>query len=540
MASPIYVFGHKNPDTDSICSAIAYAELKKATGIENVEAYRLGKINRETEYVLEYFGVESPPLLEDIKLRLRDLDLYNPARLFAGDPLKKAWDILNKSHGSRLIPIVDANGKLEGLMSQGDITKIFINVYDEDLCKHYEVLFANLLSILNGNLVIGYYPYKRIEGSIYIGVAVPEYEKITDKDVLITENLDIAVTIAKETSIGCIILTNGLGPYGLEAARCAVVCVDCSMFKAINLVNHAISIGSILEDEQIVGFSSDSLIEDIIDVMKISAHRNFPVMDRKGQLEGVISRRHLIEYKRKQVILIDHNERNQSIEGLDMANILEIIDHHRVADIQTTGPLYIRSEPVGCTATIIYKMYMEQNIPIPAKIAGILLGAILSDTLMFNSPTCITDDRAAAERLAELAGVDHEEFGREMFSASTSLEGYSPEEILDIDIKQFSIGQYLVCISQVNTLDFHSITNNEEALLSAMKKFHEESGCDLVILMITDIIKKGSQLIVTGKARELAIRAFDMQVEDRSIFLPGVVSRKKQIVPKLTMATQMV
>lgn len=253
---------------------------------------------------------------------------------------------------------------------------------------------------------------------------------------------------------------------------------------------------------------------------------------------GIISRRHLIEYKRKQVILIDHNEKSQSVEGLEQAQIIEVIDHHRVADIQTTSPLYIRAEPVGCTATIVYKMYVENNVKIRKQTAGLMLGAILSDTLMFSSPTSTAADKAAADKLAKIAEVDVDSFGQKMFSVSTSLQGSTPEEILAIDRKQFSFGKYLAFISQVNTLDFHSIENIKQELLDSMNRFREEKNCDLVILMVTDIVQRGSELLVVGRAKELTARAFNLKFDENSIFLPGAVSRKKQIVPKLTMATQ--
>lgn len=536
----IYVFGHKNPDSDSICSAIAYTELKKKLGFTNIAAYRLGKINNETQFILDYFEIEEPPLLEDIKIVLKDLSLYVPIVLSQTDPLKLAWDSLNQSTGSRLIPVLDDKGLLEGIVSLGDITKIFMESITSDSHLVYEILFENLLDILEAKIFYGKYKYKKIEGNLYIGSAAIDANKIiTDKDIIITAKLSTAKKYALELKCGCVILVNGDEPVGLENSEAAVVSVNKNIYKAILLINQAISIGSIMHKGNIVALSADNPVEDIIDITKSSQHRNFPVVDRKGHFVGVLSRRHLLEFKQKHVILIDHNEKNQSVEGLENANILEIIDHHRIADIQTSSPLYIRSEPVGCSSTIIFKMYNENRVKVSEKMAGLMLSAILSDTLMFMSPTCTAEDKAAVERLAIIAGINIEEYGRKLFTASSSLEGFTAEEILKIDMKQFSFGKYLAVISQVNTMDFKSIVNKREELILAMESYYESHNCDLVILMITNIIEGGSEILTEGnRAKELLVKAFNMKRGDNSIFLPGVVSRKKQMVPKLTTASQ--
>lgn len=536
----IYVFGHKNPDSDSICSAIAYTELKKKLGFTDIAAYRLGNINNETQFILDYFEIEKPPLLKDVKIALKDLSLYMPIVLSQTDPLKLAWDSLNESNGSRLIPVLDHKDFLEGIVSLGDITKIFMESITTDSHLVYEILFENLLDILEAEIVYGKYKYKKIEGNLYIGSsAIDTNTEITEKDVIITAKLETAKKYALELKCGCVILVNGDEPLGLENSEAAIVSVNKNLYKTILLINQAISIGSIMHKKNIITLSSDNHVEDIIDITKSSQHRNFPVVDRQGHFVGVLSRRHLLEFKQKQVILIDHNERNQSVDGLENANILEIIDHHRVADIQTGSPLYIRSEPVGCSATIVFKMYNENRVKVSEKMAGLMLSAIISDTLMFMSPTCTNEDKAAVERLAIIAGVNVEEYGRELFTASTSLEGFTAEEILGIDMKKFSFGKYLAVISQVNTMDFKSIVNKREELISAMKSYYERHNCDLVILMITNIIEGGSEIIAEGnKAKELVVKAFNMKREENSIFLPGVVSRKKQMVPKLTVASQ--
>ncbi len=536
MNDQIYVFGHQNPDTDSVCSSIAYAALKRHLGYTNVYPYILGKINRETAFALEYFGVETPPLLDDVRIKLSDIELYHPKPLMPEEPIKNAWLELTEGtgNGSRLLPVVDESKRVIGLMSLNDIANIFMEVLDDDLYTHYEILFDNVLKILGGTVQSGAYNYRRVEGAFYIGSDIPIDEKVTDKDIIITGSLENAMRAAYVQKAGAVILTNGVKAEGLEYAKTAIVTCEHPMFKTIAYIKQSISVGSIMKMGGMVRFSDDNFLEDIIDMMKTSSHRNFPVIKKDGTLYGIISRRHLLERRAKNVILIDHNERSQSVEGLETANILEIIDHHRVADIQTDAPLYIRAEPVGCTATIIKKMYLENNVRIPKDMAGLLLSAILSDTLMFSSPTSTTEDRMAAEFLAGIAGVDIDEYGHKMFLVATSLDGFSVDEILGMDRKRFTFGSHIAFISQVNTLDFSGIINREQEFMSRMEEFCHINAADLAILMITNIEQGGSEMLIAGKHRETACTAFGMDWNETSIYLPGIISRKKQVIPKLT------
>ncbi|MBE6012996.1 MAG: putative manganese-dependent inorganic diphosphatase [Lachnospiraceae bacterium] len=538
MQRPVYILGHKNPDTDSICSAIAYAELKQQLGFQNVKPFRLGNVNHETEFVLNYFGVEVPELVTDISPSLRDLDLYTPESIEKDAPLKAAWAVLSSQKGSRILPVMGEDNKLEGIISIGDITNLFMKVADEDLGSNYEVLFKNLIKTLDFLKIEGTYPYEKIEGAMYIGSTIEDISTLTEKDVVITNDLDTAKKISKKSQCGCLILTNSQPIDDLKPGKHAVASVKSSLFKTIGLLNQSISVGSLMKKDNILTFSADSFIDDVIDVVQSSSYRNFPVVDRNGDLVGIISRRHLIEYNKKKVILVDHNERSQSIFGIEQAEIIEIIDHHRVADVQTDSPVFIRAEPLGSTATIIYKMFIEAKAAINRKIAGLLLSAILSDTLKFLSPTSTEDDKMAAHKLATIAEVDIDKYSREMFAVSTSLQGYTPEQILAIDRKQFTFGKYVAYIAQVNTLDFRSIVNIEQELVTSMEKLVDENYCDLFILMITDIAEGGTELLTAGRGRELLFKAFGMKHDENAIFLPGVVSRKKQIVPKLTIAAQ--
>ena len=539
MRASVYVFGHQNPDTDSICSSIAYAYLKNELKEYNAKAYRLGNINKETKFVLDYFGVTEPELLCDVKIKLKDLNLYTSTHITKKDPVKKAWEVLKSNSGSRLIPVVSKNNKLEGIVSIGDITSLFMETSDENIVEGHEILFENLVSVLEGKVVSGSYDFEEIEGSIYIGTTVPDESKLCSKDIIVTGKIENALHFANETKCGCVIITNDRPTYNVQGGNCAIVSVPHTIFRTVSMITHAISIVSIMRTSGVITFSTENHVDEIFDIMKTSAHRNFPVVDEEGKFVGVISRRHLIGYKLKRVILIDHNERSHSVKGVDSAEIVEIIDHHRIADIQTNSPLYIRSEPVGCTATIIEKMYNEFGVEINKTIAGLLLSAILSDTLMFSSPTCTECDKEASKKLAAIAGVDVASFGRTMFLASTSLEGYTPQEILSIDRKKFALDKCHVYISQINTLDFEGVLNAREGIIKAMEEFVEEKGGnDLVLLLVTDIIQGGSEMFVAGNsaARNLAYQAFKIDRNEPHMYLPDVVSRKKQVVPQLILA----
>jgi len=536
MEKKIYVFGHRSPDTDSICSAIAYAELKKQTGYHTATAYRLGEISDETRFVLDYFGAPMPELITDVGPTLYDLDIYKPEAISLDEPIREAWDRLKNTKGSRLLPVVDADGKYGGILSTSDITDFFMENADENTVYQYEILFKNIIKVLDVINIDGKYKYKKVEGRICLTSRIDDIE-LDDRDVVITGDTQIAKRVAEEGKCGCLIITNGREIPKIETS-CCVVTVETSLFRTINLVNQSVSVGSLARKDNIVSFALDSQIDDVINIVQTSPHRNFPVMNADGEFAGTISRRHLIEYNKKNVILVDHNERSQSAEGLEQAEILEIIDHHRVADVQTDTPLFIRAEPLGSTATIVYKMFVEKQGAITRKVAGMLLSAILSDTLMFNSPTTTQDDKVAARRLATIAEIDIDDYGRKMFSVSMSLKGSSPTEILAIDRKRFSFGKNAVFISQINTLDFKSIIEMEEELERAMEEFVLENECDLYILMITDVVGCGTELVVAGRAKDLTLKAFGLPFSERSVFLPGVVSRKKQIVPKLTYAAQ--
>lgn len=541
MDNQIFVFGHLNPDTDSICSAISYANLKKELGNKNVIVARLGDINRETTFALNYFGVECPPILENVEPQVSDLNFYSPIVVHKDDSVKTVWELMKKNK-KKMFPVVDKENKLKGIVSITDIATSYMEFSDEMTVKNHRTRFYKLIEALDGEIIEGNYPYEYIEGNIYTDSTLEEEQVLSKGDIVITGHVKKLQKRVAKSGAGCIIVAEGKTSKKLceagEEFNCAVVSVPYSFFKTIKLINQSIPVFSIMKKKNLVYFQTDDYVEEIKEIMLSSTYRNFPVVDSKGIVKGIISRRHLIDINRKNVILVDHNEKGQSIKGLEKATILEIIDHHRVADVYTMSPLYFRAEPVGSTATIISKMYKENHLKPNQSIAGIMLSAILSDTLLFKSPTCTKEDKNEAEYLAKIAGVNIESYGMKLIEAGTSLEGKTAEEVYYSDMKKFVFGKYNVVISQINTADFKSIFDLINDIKGTMYKLCEANNYDLALLMVTDIVLGGTELIAIGSGKELAIKAFGIDNKEDSIFLPGVLSRKKQVVPQLMNAIQ--
>ncbi|PHV70387.1 manganese-dependent inorganic pyrophosphatase [Sporanaerobium hydrogeniformans] len=541
MEKKIYVFGHINPDTDSICSAISYAHLKRALGTPHVVAARLGKLNKETQYALDYFGVETPLFIDNVKPQVGDMDFYTVPPIYLADSVKKAWDIMT-SHKRQMIPVLYHDQKLAGVISISDIAKTYIGLTDESVLKKHKTPFINIAAVLNGKIVKGSYPDAYVSGNVYATASMTEDTMLSETDIVIAGSNKVHIDLALHSGAGCIIITDQnmeLLKLDLpEPTNCAIMCTGYSFFETIKLISQSISVKNLIRNQDVVYFQTDDRLDEVKEVMLDTAHRHFPILDEEGKVKGVISKRHLIDIQKKQVILVDHNEKSQSASGIEQAEILEIIDHHRIANIDTGAPVYLRAEPVGCTSTIIGKMYELNNMMPPKQIAGLMLSAILSDTLIFKSPTCTPDDIHMAKKLAQIAEVDLYEYGRALLIAGSSLEGVSASEILYIDKKNFTLGKYNISVSQVNTGDFKSLFSMKADLLVEMRELATREGLDLSILMVTDIIIGGTEIMAVGNERWLAERAFDFSKSDESIFLADVYSRKKQIIPKLMIAAQ--
>lgn len=534
MKETIFVFGHKNPDTDSICSSIAYAELKKKLGVEDVKPKRLGKINKESEFVLNYFGIPEPGLLKNVKPQVDDLKIDEPVFVYDYEPIKKAIDLMEKKDYSS-IPVLNSKNHLKGVAFFNEIADSYMNISDETMFRRYKTRFQNLIEVLDAKIVYGSYPFEIIEGDIYTYSTLEAEQKLSKGDIVVKGNGKNIKEIIEKTGAGCIIIPEGKEIENLTEIEsgCIVLSVKHSFFKIIKLMTQSISVASVMNSTDYKFFKTNDYIDGVKDVIKNSEQRFFPVINEKNELEGVMTVKDLINYNRKKVILIDHNEMGQSVEGLERAKILEIVDHHRVAEIHTPDPLFFRSEPVGCTSTIVKKLYDENRQTPSREIAGIMLSAIISDTLLFKSPTSTKDDEKAAKELAEIAGVDIHEYGLKVLQAGASIEGKDLREIVDTDMKEFSFGDKKIMVSQFVTVDTDSFVIRENEIAEFLESYCKEGEAYAVMFAATNIITEGSQIFAAGEGKEDINKIFGIE-GSVSKFIPGILSRKKQIVPDLT------
>lgn len=541
MSEIVYVSGHKNPDTDSICSAIAYSYLLNATNKYNAVPVRLGEINRETEYVLKRFGVEHPVLLKTVKQKVEDLN-YDKVTVFSKDlTLKTAWFLL-KQQNLKSAPILDEHGQLLGLLSTSNIIEGYMDQWDSEVLKKAKTPVENVIDTLEANVIYLNEALKVINGDIHIAAMSGNEAKkrIHENDVVIVggdRSDDLEELISVKPSL--IILTGSLTSNEHVVNKCkeqgiSIVSTPFNTYQTSQQIVQAVPVEYVMIKGDIKTFSTDDTLDYMKEVMSETRYRGYPVIDLNNRCVGSISRFALLKGLRKKVILVDHNERGQSIPGIEEADILEIVDHHRVADIQTVGPLLFRGEPLGSTATIVTRMFEEQDVEMPSHIAGLLLGAVVSDTLLFKSPTCTPVDTKIAKKLAEIAGVDIQEFAMEMFKAGTSLVGKTVDEIFNQDFKKFSFDNLQVGVAQVNSMDIEGFLPYKKDMLDYMNKFAEDNNLEFTLLLLTDIINANSEIFVGGPRPELVEKAFNVQLTDRQGTLEGVISRKKQVVPAIT------
>ncbi len=540
MNKEISVIGHKNPDTDSICSSIAYANLKNILTSGNMYIpKRIGEINSETLFVLNYFKHEEPMLISDVKTQVKDISIRKVPLVEPEISLKKAWEIMKKS-GVTTLPISHNNSTLDGIIAVDDIAHSFMDIYDNDILSQARTPYRNIIEVLDGELLVGDAEDSVYTGHVLIGAMNPEVMEnyIHPKDVVIVGNRYETQLCAIEMGAQCLVVTGGIPVAGsirkmAEVHNCSIVISPHDTYTVARLINQSIPIRQFMKSEGLVTFNLNDYVDDIREVMVKRRFRNFPVVDDENNFVGMLSRASLINLQRKQVILVDHNERSQAVEGLEEAEILEIIDHHRIGDIETIGPVYFRNQPLGCTATIIRNMYKENGIDINRQIAGILCSAILSDTLAFKSPTCTDMDKEAAEELAAIAGLDMEEFAVAMFRAGSNLLDKSAEELFYQDFKQFKMGDLELGVGQVNSIDSNELREVKDRILIYMNKVYKDKDLDMVLFMLTDISNERTELLFVGSNTELISKAFEGQQNKNSIMLPGVVSRKKQVIPPL-------
>ena len=541
MSDLVYVSGHRNPDTDSICSAIAYSYLLNATNKYNAVPVRLGEINRETEYVLKRFGVEHPVLLKTVKQKVEDLN-YDKVTVFSKDlTLKTAWFLL-KQQNLKSAPILDEHGQLLGLLSTSNIIEGYMDQWDSEVLKKAKTPVENVIDTLEANVIYLNESLKVVEGDIHIAAMSGSEAKkrIHENDVVIVggdRSDDLEELISVKPSL--IVLTGSLTADENVVKKCeeqgiSIISTPFNTYQTSQQIVQAIPVEYVMIKGDIKTFSTDDTLDYMKEVMSETRYRGYPVIDLNNRCVGSISRFALLKGLRKKVILVDHNERGQSIPGVEEADILEIVDHHRVADIQTVGPLLFRGEPLGSTATIVTKIFDELDVEMPSHIAGLLLGAVVSDTLLFKSPTCTPVDTKIAKKLAEIAGVDIQKFAMEMFKAGTSLVGKTVDEIFNQDFKKFSFDNLQVGVAQVNSMDIEGFLSYKKDMLDYMNKFAEDNNLEFTLLLLTDIINANSEIFVGGPRPELVEKAFNVQLTECQGTLAGVISRKKQVVPAIT------
>ena len=544
----IYVIGHKNPDTDSICSAIAYADIKNRTEENPVyEAKRAGQINEETLYVLKRFQMNTPGYMPNVGTRVKDMDVRKVGGVDSKISLKKAWTLMRNENVFTL-PILNQNQELEGLITTNDITESYMDVYNNAALSEARTPYRNILETVDGTMIVGNEHAHFTDGKVLIAASSPEVmeQSVEQNDLVILGNRYEAQLCAIEMGASCIIVCMGV-PISktirrlAEERECFVISSPHDTYTVARLINQSMPVKHFMTSENLVKFSIDDYTDDIKEVMAKLRHRDFPVLNKHGKYVGMVSRRNLLGIKRRQLCLVDHNEISQAVDNIESAEILEIIDHHRIGSLQTMAPVYFRNQPVGCTATILYQVYQEKNLTIEPNIAGLLCSAILSDTLMFRSPTCTAMDKAAAEKLAEIAGVKCEELASEMFAAGSNLKNKSPEEIFYQDFKKFELNKSSFGVGQITSVNADELTEIKKELLPYMEKALGSHGESMLFFMLTDIMEQSTELLFYGEgSEEMAVNAFKIEPKDGTIYLKGVVSRKKQLIPPLMEAAQMI
>ncbi|RHS82301.1 putative manganese-dependent inorganic diphosphatase [Firmicutes bacterium AM43-11BH] len=540
----IYVVGHKNPDTDSICSAIAYAALKKELTGKHYVARRAGRLNEETQYVLEYFGVEVPKLLSDLRVQVRDVDLRRAENLNGSVSIKTAWAQM-KELNIKTLPI-GRNNKLEGLITVGDIARSYMDVYDSNILARSKTQYRNIASTIDGKIISGNEHSYVSKGKVAIAASSRQLmsDFVDEDDLVILGDRIEAQQLAIDINVSCMVVCGDarIPNEILKQAKEKEIVVIASphdTFTVARLINQSIPVRQFMTKDELITFYPKDYVDDVKEVMARKKYRDFPVVDINGDFQGFISRRRLLNCRKKQVILVDHNEESQAVDGIEQADVLEIIDHHRLNSIQTIGPVVFRNQPVGCTATIIYQMYQEYNKPVNPVIAGLLCSAIISDTLLFRSPTCTLLDEDAAKELAEIAGINMEELAQAMFKAGSNLQGKSAEEICFLDFKQFTVNDTVFGVGQVNSMSAKELTEIKTQIESELDKIRKNHRLDMIFFMLTNIMTESSELLCVGpEAREKAISAFDLNGKSDTLYLKGVVSRKKQLVPAIVEALQ--
>ena len=537
----VWVVGHKNPDTDSICAAISYAYLKNQSGDKKTYvAKRAGVVNEETRYVLERFGVEEPPLVTYAGAQIKDINIRKTAGVSNQISLKRAWELMKKLEVVTL-PVTNQFGKLEGVIVTKDIATSYMDVLDNCVLSKARTQYKTIAETIDGEVYAGNEHAHFVRGKVVIATSNPEYmaDYIEDDDLVILGDREEAQMQAIRSNASCIIIGGGLEVAEevkklAEKRDCVIITTPFDTFSVARLINQSMPIRQYMTRRELVTFDIDDYVDDVKDVMSRVRHRDFPVLGSNGNYVGMISRRNLMNMQKKQIILVDHNEKSQAVDGIGEAEILEIIDHHRLGSLETVSPVYFRNQPLGCTSTIIYQMYQEQRVEIPKEIAGLLLSAIISDTLMFRSPTCTPLDKSVAKRLAEIADVDIEDHAKKMFRAGSDFKNKTTEEIFYQDFKIFHTEDCDFGVAQISAMSGEELEQIGEQLRPFLPQVLGEKRLNMVYVMLTDILEESSKIIFAGEdAGKILAHAFKKQEDADGILLDGIISRKKQMIPTL-------
>ena len=538
----VCVIGHKNPDTDSICAAISYTYLKKQLekpdGGYQYVACRAGSVSAETQFVLDYFHVPQPLFIENIGTRVKDLEIRRTPGVDAKISVKDAWNLMNTQNVFTL-PITDAESHLQGLITINDIAKSYMDENDSAIVSVARTPYRNIMETLDAEMVVGDPEASFTEGKVVIAAANPDVMEnyINPHDMVILGNRYESQLMSILAGAGCIVVCLG-APVSKTIQHMAkekgttILVTPLDTYTVARLINQSMPIDFFMKSDNLITFHLGDFTDQIKEIMSKKRYRDFPVLDKRGAYIGTISRRNLLNARKRALILVDHNEVSQAVDNVENAEILEILDHHKIGTLQTINPVFFRNQPVGSTSTIVYEMYRENNVEIPKTIAGLLASAILSDTLIFRSPTCTMMDRMAAEHLAKIAGIEPEEYARKMFRAGSDLKNRTPEEIFYTDFKTFEVNEETIGIGQITSMDEEELADIRDRIKPFIEKAYEQHGLSLAFFMLTNIIDESTTMICYGKhAQELLESAFGVAVEDHIAKMPGIVSRKKQVVP---------
>ncbi|QFJ53624.1 putative manganese-dependent inorganic diphosphatase [Pseudobutyrivibrio xylanivorans] len=546
MPNTVYIIGHKNPDTDSVCAAIAYAYLKNAISKDTIyEPKKAGQLNEETRYVLERFGVQEPDTVLDVGAQLTDIEYRRLEPVDGHISLKKAWELMLERDVVTL-PVVGRTGKLEGVIVNGDIAYSYMDVYDNSILSRARTQYSNILSTLNGSLLTGNPHAYFIKGSVVIASSNREDLKddINRDDLVIVGNITERQLICIEAGASCLVVCGAKSVDSkvikmAEEHQCVLITTEYDTFTVARLIHQAMPVRQFMRSDDIVSFELDDYVDDVRDTMKTVRHRDFPILDENRHYVGMVSRRLLLNMQKKRIILVDHNEKSQAVDNIDQAEVLEIIDHHRLGSLETVSPIYFRNQPLGSSSTIVALMYEERGVEIPKHIAGVLCSAILSDTLMFRSPTCTKVDEEKARMLADIAGVDVVELATSMFEAGSDFKDKTPDQIFHQDYKIFTSGDIKFGVAQVSSISKGQLNSIKSGIQSYMQTVQASSDLDAVFVMLTDILNESTELLFVGDTADKIIAdAFRMPVATDSYLLEGVVSRKKQLIPPIMESLQ--